>query len=89
MCLCVLLEFRQFVLFFFSGNSSTYFKVLMSIFAKKKKKKSDRTSCLAFQFLSAISDPKLLGPRYNIYWNSKSAEWAKAKEERNSVVIHR
>ena len=26
--MCVLFEFRQFVFFFYSGNSSTYFKVL-------------------------------------------------------------
>ena len=28
--------------------------------------------------MSTISDPKLLGPRYNINWNSKSAEQGKA-----------
>ena len=59
------------------------------------KKNLDRTRCLAVSILSTISDPKLLGPRYNINWNSKSAERAKAfwflKEERNTciVVIHR
>ena len=37
-CVCVLLEFRQFV-FFYSGNSSTYFKVLCRSLQKKKKKK--------------------------------------------------
>ena len=41
MCVCVFLfEFRQF--FFYSGNSSTYFKVCVDLC-----KKSDRTRCLA------------------------------------------
>ena len=76
------------VCFFYSGNSSTYFKVLCRSLQKKK------NLIKRYQFLSTISDPKLLGPRYNISWNSKSAERAKRfvflKEERNSVVvIHR
>ena len=50
MCVCVLFEFRQFV-FFYSGNSSTYFKVLCRSLQKKKKKKSDRTRCLAVSIL--------------------------------------
>ena len=50
MCLCVLLEFRQFfvfLFFFYSGNSSTYFKVL----CRSLQKKSDRTRCLAVSIL--------------------------------------
>ena len=63
MCVCVLFEFRQIVVFFYSGNSSTYFKVL----CRSLQKKSDRTRCLAVSILE-----------YNINWNSKSAERAKA-----------
>ena len=44
-------------LVFYSGNSSTYFKVCVDLC-----KKSDRTRCLAFSILG-----------YNINWNSKSA----------------
>ena len=58
MCLCVLLEFRQFVLFFFLWELVYVFQSFDVDLCKKKQKKSDRTSCLAFQFLSAISDPK-------------------------------
>ena len=57
--MCVLFDFRQ---FFYSGNLSTYFKVL-----RRSLQKSDRTSCLAVSILE-----------YNINWNSKSAERAKA-----------
>ena len=72
-CVCVCVFFLNFVSLFFlnSGNSSTYFKVLCR---SMQKKKSDHTRCLE----STISDPKLLGPRYNINWNSKSPEQAKA-----------
>ena len=62
-CVCVLFEFRQIVVFFYSGNSSTYFKVL----CRSLEKKSDRTRCFAVSILE-----------YNINWNSKSAERAKA-----------
>ena len=73
--MCVCSEFRQFLLLFFhSGNSSTYFKVCVDL----GKKKSDRTRCLAVSTLE-----------YNINWNSKSAELGFLKEERNSVAIHR
>ena len=57
MCVCVLI----FVIFFYSGNSSTYFKVLC-----RSLQKSDRTRCLAVSILE-----------YNINWNSKTAERAK------------
>ena len=60
MCVCVLFGFRQG--FFYSGNSSTYFKVCVDLC-----KKSDRTRCLAFSILE-----------YNINSKSKSAERAKA-----------
>ena len=46
-CVCVVFFlFRQFV-FFYSGNSSTYFKVL----CRSLQKKSDRTRCLAVSIL--------------------------------------
>ena len=73
-CVCVLFEFRQLLFFFTLGTRLRISKFCVD----HCKKKSDRTRCLAFQFLSTTSDPKLLGPRYNIYWNSKSAERAKA-----------
>ena len=61
MCVCVFfLDFVRF--FFYSGNSSTYFKVCVD-----PCKKSVRTRCLPFSFLE-----------YNINSNSKSAEPAKA-----------
>ena len=68
--------FLNFVSFFFfySGNSSTYFKVL----CRSLQKNLIIRDVLRYQFLSTIFDPKLLGPRYNISWNSKSAERAKA-----------
>ena len=76
MCVCVFFLISSF--FFYSGNSSTYFKVCVDLC----KKKSGRTRCQAVSILE-----------YNINWNSKSAERAKRfgflKEERNSVVIHR
>ena len=49
--------------FFYSDNSSTYFKVL----CRSLQKISDRTRCLAVSILE-----------FNINWNSKSAERAKA-----------
>ena len=64
--MCVLIEFRQFLLFFYSGNSSTYFKVCVDLC----KKISVRTRCLAVSILE-----------YNINWNSKSAELGFLKEE--------
>ena len=46
--MCVCSEFRQFLLLFFhSGNSSTYFKVCVDLC----KKNSDRTRCLAVSTL--------------------------------------
>ena len=57
--------------FFYSGNSSTYFKVCVDLCEKK----SGSTRCQAVSILE-----------YNINWNSKSAERAKTfgflKEER-------
>ena len=60
-------------LFFYSGNLSTYFKVL----CRSLQKKSDGTRCLTVSILE-----------YNINWNSKSAERAKALKN-EIVVIHR
>ena len=55
-CVCVLFEFRQFV-FFHSGNSSTYSKVL----CRSLQKKSDRTRCLAVSILEYNLGPKITG----------------------------
>ena len=54
--MCVLFEFRQFVFFYF-GNSSTYFKVL----CRSLQKKSDRTICLAVSILEYNLGPKITG----------------------------
>ena len=62
MCVCAFLNFVS-LFYFYSGNSSTYFKVL----CRSLQKKSDRTRCLAVSILE-----------YNINWNSKSAERMKA-----------
>ena len=51
--------FLNFVsLFFYSGNSSTYFKVLCRSLPKKK---SDRTRCLAVSILEYNLGPKITG----------------------------
>ena len=57
MCVCVF--FLNFVSFFFfySGNSSTYFKVL----CRSLQKKSDRTRCLAVSILEYNLGPKITG----------------------------
>ena len=55
-CVCVLFEFRQFF-FFYSGNSSTYFKVL----CRSLQKKSDLTRCLAVSILEYNLGPKITG----------------------------
>ena len=54
----VLFEFRQFF-FFYSGNSSTYFKVL----CRSLQKKSDRTRCLAVSILEYNLGPKITGSK--------------------------
>ena len=62
--MCVLFEFRQIVVFFFTlGTRLRISKFCVDLC----KKKSDRTSCLAVSILE-----------YNINWNSKLAERAKA-----------
>ena len=68
-CVCVLFECRHFVCFFYSGDSSTLgTRLRISKFCVDLcKKKSDRTRCLAVSILE-----------FNINWNSKSAERAKA-----------
>ena len=55
--MCVLFEFHQFHRVFYSGNSSTYFKVL----CRSLQKKSDRTRCLAVSFLEYNLGPKING----------------------------
>ena len=70
--------FLYFVSFFYSGNSSTYFKVCVDLC-----KKSDRTRCLAVSiFLSTI----LTGIRSR---QSEQKRFGFLQEERNSVVIRR
>ena len=69
MCVCVLFSnFVSFFVFFLLWELVYVFLSFVSIIAKK----SDRTRCLAVS---------ILGPRYNINWNSKSAERAKAFSE--------
>ena len=67
--MCVLFEFRQFVVFLI-WELVYVFQSFVSIFAKK----SDRTKCLAVSILEYNLGPKITG----INWNSKSAERAKA-----------
>ena len=55
----VLFEFRQFV--FYSGNSSTYFKVLCRSLQRSLQGKSDRTRCLAVSILEYNLRPKITG----------------------------
>ena len=73
---CVCVFFLNFIsLFFFTLET----RVRISKFCVDLcKKKSDRTRCLAVSILEYNLGPKLLGPRYNNSWNSKSAERAKA-----------
>ena len=59
-------------LFFYSGTRLRVSKFCVDLW----KNNLIVRDVLRFQFLSTISDPKLLGPRYNINWNSKSAERA-------------
>ena len=55
---CVCVFFFNFVsLFFYSGNSSTYFKVL----SRSLQRKSDRTRCLAVSILEYNLGPKITG----------------------------
>ena len=57
-CVCVCVFFLNFVsllLFFYSGNSSTYFKVL----CRSLRKKSDRTRCLAVSILEYNLGPEI------------------------------
>ena len=74
MCVCSFLNFVGLV-FFYSGNSFTYFKVL----CRSLQKKSDRKRCLAVSILE-----------YNIKLEFEvDRAFGFRKEERNSVVIHR
>ena len=60
MCVCVCSFLISSVCFFYSGNSSTYFKVLCRSM-QKKKKKSDRTRCVAVSILEYNLGPKITG----------------------------
>ena len=62
-CVCVLFEFRQFG-FFYSGNSSTYFKVL----CRSLQKKSDRTRCLAVSILEYNLGPEINGSEVGLQY---------------------
>ena len=75
MCVCVLFNF---VSFFYSGNSSTYFKNCVDL-CKKKKKNLVVRDVKRFQFLSTI----LTGIRSR---QSEQKRFGFLKEERNSVV---
>ena len=77
--MCVLLEFRQIVVFYYSGNSSTYFKVL----CRSLQKNLIVRDVLRFQFLSTIL-PTGIQSRQN-----ERKRFGFLKEEQNSVVIHR
>ena len=67
---CVCVFFLNFVsLFFTLGTRQRISKFCVDLCKKNLKR---------FQFLSIIADPKLLSPRYNINWNLKSTERAKA-----------
>ena len=61
--MCVLFGFRQG--FFYSGNSSTYFKVCVDLC-----KKSDRTRCLAFSILEYNINSKS-AERAKAFWFSE------------------
>ena len=50
MCLCVLFEFPQIVVVFYSGNSSTYLKFCVDLY----KKNLIERDVLRFQFLRTI-----------------------------------
>ena len=64
---CVLFEFRQ---FFYSGDSSTYFKVL----CRSLQKKSDRTRCLAVSILEYNLGPNITGVRGTILTGIRSRQ---------------
>ena len=67
---CVCVFFFNFVsLFFTLGTRQRISKFCVNLCKKNLKR---------FQFLSIIADPKLLSQRYNINWNLKSTERAKA-----------
>ena len=55
---------RQFA-FFYSGNSSTYFKVLCRSLQKKK---SDRTRCLAVSILEYNLGPEINGSEVGLQY---------------------
>ena len=59
--------FLNFVSFFYSGDSSTYFKVLC-----RYAKKSDRTRCLAVSILEYNLGPNITGVRGTILTGIRS-----------------
>ena len=73
--MCVLFEFRQIVVVFYSGNSSTYFKVL----CRSLQKNLIVRDVLRFQFLSTILTG--IPSRQN-----ERKHFGFLKEEQNSVV---
>ena len=66
-CVYVCVFFLNFVslFFFYSGNSSTYFKVLCRSLQKKK---SDRTRCLAVSILEYNLGPKITGSKVGLQY---------------------
>ena len=69
-CVCVCVFFLNFVSFFFySGDSSTYFKVLC-----RYAKKSDRTRCLAVSILEYNLGPNITGVRGTILTGIRSRQ---------------
>ena len=61
-------EFRR--VFFYSGDSSTYFKVL----CRSLQKKSDRTRCLAVSILEYNLGPNITGVRGTILTGIRSRQ---------------
>ena len=66
-CVCVCVFFLNFVslFFFYSGNSSTYFKVLCRSLQKKK---SDRARCLAVSILEYNLGPEINGSKVGLQY---------------------
>ena len=63
---CVCVFFLNFVslFFFYSGNSSTYFKICVDLFQKK----SDRTRCLAVSILEYNLGPEINGSEVGLQY---------------------
>ena len=82
--MCVLFEFRQFVVFFTLET-----RLRISKFCVDLCKKSDRTICLAVSILEYNLGPKITGSEVQYWLEFKVGRVSESVEERNSVVIHR